>query len=145
VKNNVIKPLTIKFLPEWSEMAMDVYQESTPEIFIQEYHEGRFPDDFLYFVNDEPVAMLSLAKRVDWVEGSTGGPVAYIEGIYVKENFRHKGIAQELINFAKQWTIDQGMKQIGSDCLLENVDSFKFHTAVGFKEASRTVNFILDI
>lgn len=51
---------------------------------------------------------MNLSLRHDYVPGATQSPVAYIEGIYVKENYRKQGLGKALIQHAEQWAIEQG-------------------------------------
>lgn len=52
--------------------------------------------------------------RFDYVEGAHGPPVAYIEGLFVKDNWRHMGIGKKLIDLGTEW----GGKRIVSKWLL---------------------------
>lgn len=85
---------------------------------------------------------MNLSLRHDYVPGVTQSPVAYIEGIYVKENYRKQGIGKALIQYAEQWAIEQGCTQLASDALLENTERYEFHTHIGFEEVERVVCFI---
>jgi len=84
---------------------------------------------------------IELGVRSDYVEGAEALPVAYIEGLYVGEEYRHKGYGRLLIQYAEDWARAKGFKQLCSDTELENNASIKFHTAAGFTEVSRIVCF----
>ena len=68
-----------------------------------------------------------------------------MEGIYVKPNFRERGIAAELIEFAKEWAISHGCSELASDCEINNEDSQSFHGKLGFVEANRIICFTMDL
>ena len=89
-----------------------------------------------------PVAFMNISLRYDYVPGATKSPTAYLEGIYVREEFRKRGIAKGLIEFAEKWANQRGCNQLASDALLENIESQEFHKKVGFSEVERTVAFI---
>ena len=91
------------------------------------------------------IAFIQLALRYDYVEGCNSSPVAYIEGIYVEEEYRRNGIAQELVRAAENWGKDHGCTEIASDCELYNVMSIDFHKSAGFIEENRVVCFKKDI
>lgn len=95
--------------------------------------------------DDTPVAFINLSLRNDYVEGSTTTPVGYIEGIYVKPEFRNKSVAKELVEVAEKWAFQLGCKEMGSDTEIENIESQKFHKNIGFTEAGRIVSFIKKI
>jgi len=97
---------------------------------------------FLGFDNETPIAFSTLSIRSDYVQGSSSNPVGYVEGIYVKPEYRKKGVAKALIKIAEQWSKKRGCKELGSDTELRNKNSQKFHTKVGFKKVRVIVHFI---
>lgn len=93
----------------------------------------------------EYLGFVQVSLRCDYVEGSNSSPVAYIEGIYVKEEYRRRGIAHSLVEVAKEWGREKGCSEIASDCILSNTLSIDFHKRIGFEEANRIVCFIKSI
>lgn len=103
-------------------------------------------ESFIYQDNAmNSVGFIQLSIRYDYVEGSITSPVAYIEGIYISESERRKGIGYELVDFAEAWAAKKGCCELASDCELNNVLSIDFHKGLGFKEANRLVCFIKSI
>ena len=94
---------------------------------------------------DEYIGFINLSIRIDYVEGSNSSPVAYVEGIYVKPEYRNKGIAKSLIANGEEWARFKGCTQMGSDIEMDNDISYKFHQKIGFDEANRIICFIKDI
>lgn len=101
-------------------------------------------DEICYLIKEkeEYIAFVHLSIRHDYVEGSDDAPVAYIEAIYVKPEYRQKGIAKSLIVMAENWAKQKGLTQIASDTEIGNTASIDFHIKVGFEEAGRIVCFI---
>ncbi len=97
---------------------------------------------FLKYIGTEAVGFVYVSLRNDYVEGSSSSPVGYLEGIFIKEEFRKRGFAKELLEFCEKWAKKQGAKEFASDCELENQKSLSFHKALGFSEANRIVCFI---
>jgi aminoglycoside 6'-N-acetyltransferase I len=97
---------------------------------------------FLMWDNGKAIAFMNLSLRYEYVPEATQSPVGYIEGIYVKDEYRHQGIGKILVEYAEQWALAQGCIELASDALIENTDSHAFHTKVGFREAERTIYFI---
>lgn len=139
----MIKLLETTDLQQWAEMCADVYPDTLAEEMLAEFEAGRFPHEYGYYKDDQLVGFVSLSLRHDYVEGTSSNPVGYIEGIYVNEDHRKEGVARELIEFAKIWSIERGCREMASDCLLNNVDSLAFHTSIGFKEAERIIHFTM--
>ena len=135
----MIKLLETKDLTRWSQMCADVYPDTTAEQMLAEYHEGRFPNDYGYYLNDILVAFISLSVRNDYVNGCETSPVGFVEGIYIDSDYRKQGIARELVEFAKGWSKEKGCQELASDILIDNLDSLAFHEAVGFEEKERVI------
>jgi aminoglycoside 6'-N-acetyltransferase I len=88
---------------------------------------------------------MNLSLRSDYVPGATQRPVAYVEGIYVRNDYQKQGIGAALIQSAEYWAQEQGCVELASDALLDNTASHNFHTRVGFQEVERVVSFIKQI
>ena len=96
---------------------------------------------FLAFDHDDAIGFAHASLRYDYVEGTEGGNVGYLEGIYVTPGFRGNGIAKELVSMCENWSKEKGCAEFASDCELENTDSLAFHLKIGFTEANRIICF----
>ena len=96
---------------------------------------------FLWEEDGEAAAFAQVQLRRDYVEGTSTSPVGYLEGIYVKEDRRKRGIAAALLRAGEAWAAEQGCREFASDCELGNEASIAFHRRVGFTEANRIVCF----
>lgn len=96
---------------------------------------------FLKYENDIPVGFAQCQLRSDYVEGTETSPVGYLEGIFIMEDWRHRGYAKELLRECEKWAKDKGCKEFASDCEIDNIDSFRFHMAMNFTEANRIICF----
>ena len=96
---------------------------------------------FIAYNDNIPVGVAQCGLRKDYVEGTHSTPVGYLEGVYVIEEFRNKGIATMLCKECEGWTLTIGCKEFASDCELNNRESLEFHLSVGFTEANRIICF----
>jgi len=71
----------------------------------------------------------------------TSRPVGFIEGWYVAENHRKKGIGRKLLAEAEQWARGQGCVEIGSDTWIDNELSQRVHEALGYEVVDRCVHY----
>lgn len=97
---------------------------------------------FLAF--DEQGAAAGFAEatlRSDYVNGSNGSPVGFLEGWYVVPAQRGTGIGRALVTAVERWTQQAGCAELASDALLDNLDSHLAHAACGFEETERVVYF----
>lgn len=96
---------------------------------------------FLAYWEETPIGFAQCQLRRDYVEGTESSPVGYLEGIYVSESFRKRGIAKRLLEAAEAWAREKGCSEFASDCELDNSESLRFHLNVGFEEANRIICF----
>lgn len=96
---------------------------------------------FLQYEQDLPIGFAQCQLRYDYVEGTSTSPVGYLEGIFVKEGYRRKGYARELLSACENFARAKGCSEFASDCELDNQASFNFHKAMHFKEANRIICF----
>jgi len=94
---------------------------------------------------DNYVGFINLSLKHEYVPGATSSPVGYIEGIFIKEQYRKKGVARKLIDVGEEWAKSNGCNEIGSDTELHNKSSKVFHKKVGFKDEDILVHFIKKI
>ena len=129
----------------WAELCVELWPDLTVDSALRMSHEGTFKNEFLYLEEGEPVAIINLSVRNDYVEGTDSSPVGYIEGLYVKPGFRRKGIAEKLVEHAKEWSEKCGCTELASDCTLDNTASQEFHKSIGFKEVNKIVCYVIPI
>ena len=96
---------------------------------------------FLAFEGGQPVGFAQCQLRHDYVEGTESSPVGYLEGIFVEESCRRRGIAGMLLKACETWAKEKGCREFASDCELDNSDSLRFHLGVGFAEQNRIICF----
>jgi aminoglycoside 6'-N-acetyltransferase I len=68
-------------------------------------------------------------------------PVGYVEGWYVVEGYRQRGIGSGLLQAAENWAREQGCREMASDARIDNVVSQRVHEAVGYVMVERCVHY----
>lgn len=125
-------------------LALALWESSSVNELTDEFTEIISNDSaeiFLKYENGEPIGFAQCSLRHDYVEGTESSPVGYLEGIYVKEKFRNRGYAKELLRACEEWAKNKGGSEFASDCELDNENSFLFHKAMNFTEANRIICF----
>ena len=125
-------------------LAVLMWDENSVDDLADEFSEILSKDDaqiFVKYEEDIPVGFAQCQLRHDYVEGTETTPVGYLEGIFVKEGYRNRGYAKELLNQCETWAKEKGCKEFASDCELDNDGSFQFHMAMNFSEANRIICF----
>ena len=127
-----------------AKLALNVYENNTIETLEEEFKQSLKNKDILFlikYIDNNPIGFAQCNIRHDYVEGTNSSPVGYLEGIYIKDEYRNSGFAKELLQKCERWAKEKGCKEFASDCELTNTASLKFHLAVGFEEANRVICF----
>ena len=68
-------------------------------------------------------------------------PVGYIEGWYVAEAYRHRGVGKKLLTKAEDWARSHSCVEMASDTWIDNELSQSCHEALGFEVVDRCVHY----
>lgn len=68
-------------------------------------------------------------------------PVGFVEGWFVTEEDRRKGVGRALMHAAEEWARAHGCREMASDTLIDNAESERAHTALGFEVVDRCIHF----
>ncbi len=126
-------------------LSRKLYDGHTTEALALEWEELlRSPSaaGFLAYEDGAAVGFAQCQLRRDYVEGTRSSPVGYLEGVFVEEHCRRKGIAARLLSACEAWAKQMGCTEFASDCALSNEESISFHAGAGFREAGRIVCFV---
>ena len=141
---SMIKRARIEDSEVLADLAIQMWTDHVLEDLTEEFRQLVMNDDavcFIKYIEDKPIAFAQCQLRHDYVEGTESSPVGYLEGIFVSEGYRKKGYAAELLSECERWAKEKGCTEFASDCELDNIDSFRFHIALGFEEANRIICF----
>ncbi len=97
-----------------------------------------------FVANDEQDQLMGFAEvaiRRDYVNGCQHRPALFLEGIFVRSQFRGQGVARALCNAAAQFGVENGCLEFASDVLIDDHDSLAAHAHLGFAETERVVYF----
>ncbi len=125
-------------------LAQKMWSDSTLEDLVKDFENAVEQTKSAVFVLTEDNKAVGFAQcqlRNDYVEGTAGRPVGYLEGIYVEPDYRHRGFAKELLKKCEEWAKEKGCTEFASDCELGNSESLNFHLKSGFSEANRIICF----
>ncbi len=172
--NAVIKKATVENAKTVAELAIQMWKSHSIEELTNEfcdYINQGCGVVFLTIVEGRAIGFAQCGLRHDYVEGTKTSPVGYLEGIFVAEEYRNRGLAKNMEkacetspvgylegifvaeeyrnrglakNMEKaceKWAKEQGCVEFASDCEWNNIDSWKFHLKMGFEEANRIICF----
>ena len=90
--------------------------------------------------NDDAVGFIEVSLR-NVVDGCLGGPVGYIEGIYLVPSWRGLGLGPGMIEAVAEWFRSQGCRDMATDAEMENPEAQQFWSELGFEETWRIVQY----
>ncbi len=134
---------------DWLEMALALWPEEKPDELQDVLSDLMLSPNHKNFIciadNDQPIAFANFSIKNDYIEGSETNRVGFVEGIYVKPEYRGQGIGRQLLKLGETWASAQGCTEMGSDAYITNTESRLFHKKSGFREAGEIVCFIKKI
>lgn len=122
----------------WSDATADEHRGHMAIILAQP---ERYLQLMMYDAQRQPIGFIEGSIRTDYVNGTESSPVGFVEGVYVKPEWRRKGIARLLFAAIGDWARARGCRELASDALLDNERSQHAHRALGFEETERVVYF----
>ena len=141
-----VEPCTIQTLDEWVALRHALWPDGSEQ-------DHRADAQALLWEQREASALLvrlgngtaagfaEAALRHDYVNGCSTSPVGFLEGIYVKPEYRHRGLARLLCRAVEDWARNLGCREFASDVLVDNTGSQNMHRALGFEETDRVVYY----
>jgi aminoglycoside 6'-N-acetyltransferase I len=133
---------------EWLRMRRLLWEDCPEERQVREMEDNLSSDVDEVFVAERPEGGLcgflevALRSRAD---GCDSTPVGYIEGWYVDEDVRRRGIGRALVEAAEAWARSKGCRQMASDAELWNDVSHQAHGMLGYEETGKLVLFKKDL
>jgi aminoglycoside 6'-N-acetyltransferase I len=140
-----ILPVKREQFAEWLSMRQALYTGLDDEFHRREMEAIFASAEIMCFlgvsrVGEGLMAMMELSLR-NVVDGCIGSPVGYIEGLYLKPEFRGRGFGRRMIAFAESWFISSGCREMATDTELENTTAQQFFRYAGFEETWRIIEF----
>lgn len=77
----------------------------------------------------------------DDAEGCSSNPVGYLEGWFVADRARGRGVGRALLEAGEAWARARGCVEFASDAETTNPSGIAAHEALGFTEVCRIVCF----
>ncbi|MDX2132187.1 MAG: GNAT family N-acetyltransferase [Planctomycetota bacterium] len=138
----LVRPAQPDDLEQWLELRAALWPDeaSTHASEIERYFvDGtidNIPHIVLIAVVDEPARAIGFAE-VSVREAAAGcrtSPVAYLEGWYVRPESRVGGVGRALVDGARRWAVQRGLREFASDTAPEFAEiSVPAHLACGFR------------
>jgi aminoglycoside 6'-N-acetyltransferase I len=107
----IIRRVKAEDEPEWLRMRLALWPDNTPEELMREMDEVSVDEMTPVFVTERPGGglggFLEGGTRL-YAEGCSTRPVGYIEGWFVDEDLRCKGVGAQLVRAIEDWARARG-------------------------------------
>ena len=134
----VVRPVEFADAAAWRRMRLALWPDSAPSD-VHRYFSGAAAEPQEVLVAELPSGELAgfaeLSLRA-YAEGCEGSPVAYLEGWYVDERGRGRGVGRALLAGVEAWGRAHGCSELGSDTEIGNEAGAAAHRACGFEEVA---------
>lgn len=128
-----------------SESKYDTNMKS--DYVVKNYFEKIYNNDnsiiFIAKDDDNTVIGYAFCKITTSDEGPYINHVALIDGLYVNEEYRHRGIATKLIEECKTWAKQAGAGIIELNVSSGNMNAISLYEKIGFKDFERKLRLSL--
>jgi aminoglycoside 6'-N-acetyltransferase I len=104
---------------------------------------GTLPRTILVSVAEDgsPTGFLEVGLRSHADGCDITQPVGFVEGWYVDQASRKRGVGGQLMRAAEEWSRARGCREMASDALIDNLESQSAHQALGFEVVDRCVHY----
>lgn len=141
-----IREATLEDAAAWGAMRCALWPGETGVDDVEEMNDalerGGGAAAFLAF--DDRGSAIGFAEatvRREYVNGTDTSPVGFLEGWFVRPEWRGRGIGRALVESVEDWTRMRGCRELASDTWLDSTDSQQAHRHCGFEETERIVFF----
>lgn len=125
----------------WPDGSLEEHRRELAGIFAGEWSRI-YPYAVLVAAEDGELigfAEVTIRSRADGCDPMQ--PAGYLEGWYVAEEHRRRGVGAALMRAAEEWARGQGCTEMASDTWLDNEISQQAHEALGYEVVDRVVTF----
>ena len=139
-----IRRVTQNDKTEWFHMRKGIWPEAPDEYLDFDMDDILASDnDLVIFAcdGDSPIG-LTEARIREYGEGCETSPVGYLEGWYVQDDYRGRGIVGIMTQAAENWVREKGCTEMASDTWLDNEPSIRAHVKMGYIEVERLVHYV---
>ena len=144
IRPSRIRQATAADKSEWLRMRHLLWPDVEPDDLLEEMDRVLVDPLMPVFVLQRPDGTLGGFIEVGtrkYADGCATAPVGYIEGWFIDEDLRGKGLGHDLVRTAEDWARSQGLREMASDTWLDNDLSIRAHLAMGYEEVERLIHF----
>lgn len=103
---------------------------------VQDYFKNLYfkNDCALFIAIEDDIIGYAYTKIISLESGPDISKVALMDGLFVEERFRNKGVAHSLIDNVKEWCKENGISIITVNVLSKNKIPYNLYKEIGFED-----------
>ena len=144
-----VRPVRPADAPSWERLRQELWPapagEHAREVAAFFAGDRLDPLEAFLAIEDGEVAGFAEVSIRSHAEGCRPGRIAYLEGWFVGQEWRGRGVGAALLRAVEDWGRAQGCQELASDTEIDNGGSAAAHCALGFQEAARVICFRKDL
>ena len=126
---------------DWAALHAEMFPDDDASVHLDNFVSGNGAAFLAVDESGTAQGYAEVSVRHDYVNGLDTSPAAFLEAVYVRPTFRRAGAARALVAAVEAWSSARGLRELGSDALLDNAASHAMHIGLGFEETERIVCF----
>lgn len=137
----LVRPAREADLEAWLALRRTLWPDcpaANHRVEIEQHLAGRLPHGeaaaFVAVAGSEKVVAFAEVSLRAYAEGCGTSPVTYLEGWFVAEEVRGRGLGALLLEACEDWGRARGCREIASDAEADNEVSRRAHGALGFED-----------
>ena len=114
-----IRVATLEDVQIVAKLAIQMWKSHTIEELARKFYDYISQDKGRVFIAVADAGAVGFAQcglRHDYVDSTASSPVGYLEGIFIKAEYRKRGLARDLLETCQKWAKEQGCTEFASDC-----------------------------
>jgi aminoglycoside 6'-N-acetyltransferase I len=138
-----VRRATTADIPGWAAGRADLWPSLDAEGHREELVAFLDADGVFAWVAVEDGAVIGFLEAAirAYANGCTRQPVLFVDGAWVREDWRRRGIGKAMLDALLAFARERGFDEICTDSDLENTEAHAAFEALGFRETERVVYF----
>jgi aminoglycoside 6'-N-acetyltransferase I len=124
--DNTFRQIEVHDRALWAQLRAELWPDESVETHHKELNEFLERGNFWGFVaelSDGTAAGFAEVAIRDYANGSVSRPVAFLEGIWIRQQFRRPRLGARLLQTVESFLVSRGFAELGADAFIDDRES----------------------